>query len=239
MKIAILGYGKMGKEVEKAALKRGHEIVLKVDLANPDDLRPEKLRLADAAIEFTTPQTAPGNMEACFKAGLPVVVGTTGWYEQFDRLAARCRQENGTLFHATNFSIGVAIFFHMNRVLAGIMDRHESYQVSMEEIHHTQKLDAPSGTAITAAEAILEQISRKKGWENGEKASAEDQLLITSLRQENVPGTHTVSYRSAIDSIQLKHTAFSREGFASGAVAAAEWVKDRKGIFTMNDMLRF
>ncbi|QEC53980.1 dihydrodipicolinate reductase [Anseongella ginsenosidimutans] len=239
MKIALLGYGKMGKEVEKAALKRGHEIVLKIDVANPGDLSPENLSGADAAIEFTTPQTAPENIRACLNAGLPVVVGTTGWYAHFDELAALCRQREGTLFHATNFSIGVAIFFHMNRMLAGIMNAHPDYEVSIEEIHHTRKLDAPSGTAITAAEAILEQILRKEGWENAEKTSGENKLLIKSLREGDVPGTHTVTYRSGIDSIELKHTAFSREGFASGAVAAAEWVRDRKGVFTMSDMLRF
>lgn len=239
MKIALLGYGKMGREVEKAALRSGHEVILKVDISNPGDLSPEILSRADAAIEFTTPETAPGNIKACFKAGLPVIVGTTGWYAHFDELTALCRQEEGTLFHATNFSIGVAVFFHLNRVLAGIMNSQTDYDVSMEEIHHTRKLDAPSGTAITAAEIILEQIDRKANWENGEKASAESKLLITSIRKEDIPGTHTVTYQSGIDAIELKHTAFSRAGFASGAVAAAEWVKDRKGVFTMNDMLRF
>lgn len=229
----------MGREVEKAALRRGHEIVLRVDVSNPDDLSAENLSKADAAIEFTTPGTAPENILTCFEAGTPVIVGTTGWYSHFDELAARCREAEGTLFHATNFSIGVAIFFHMNSVLAGIMNDRPDYEVSIEEIHHTQKLDAPSGTAITAAEGIMEQIPRKKAWENGTEATSESKLLITSLREENVPGTHTVTYRSGIDSVELRHTAFSREGFASGAVAAAEWVKDKKGIFTMRDMLRF
>lgn len=239
MKIALLGYGKMGKEVEKAARKRGHDIVLTVDVSNPEDLAPEQLSQADVAIEFTTPATAPDNIRACFKAGVPVVVGTTGWYDRFDQLASECGEKGGTLFHATNFSIGVAIFFHLNRVLAGIMNVHPDYDVSMEEVHHTQKLDAPSGTAITAAEDILAQLDRKSGWENGTSASAEDKLLIRSIRKENIPGTHTVTYRSEIDSIELQHTAFSREGFASGAVAAAEWVRDRKGVFTMRDMLQF
>lgn len=239
MKIALLGYGKMGKEVEKAARKRGHDIVLTVDVSNPEDLAPEQLSQADVAIEFTTPATAPDNIRACFKAGVPVVVGTTGWYDRFDQLASECGERGGTLFHATNFSIGVAIFFHLNRVLAGIMNVHPDYDVSMEEVHHTQKLDAPSGTAITAAEDILAQLDRKNGWENGTSASAEDKLLIRSIRKENIPGTHTVTYRSEIDSIELQHTAFSREGFASGAVAAAEWVRDRKGVFTMRDMLQF
>lgn len=239
MKIALLGYGKMGREVEKAALERGHEIVLKIDVSNPGDLSPENLSRADAAIEFTTPQTAPGNIQACFEAGVPVIVGTTGWYGRFEELSALCRQREGTLFHATNFSIGVAIFFHINRLLAGIMNGHPAYDVSMEEVHHAQKLDAPSGTAITAAETILEQLTRKEGWENGEKASSESKLLITSLRKDNIPGTHTVSYQSEIDSIEFRHTAFNRAGFATGAVAAAEWVKDKKGIFTMSDMLNF
>lgn len=239
MKIALLGYGKMGREVERLALARGHEVVLKVDISNPEDRAPEILSLADVAIEFSTPQTAQENIRACFEAGVPVVVGTTGWYDQFDVLTSECRKKNGTLFHATNFSIGVAIFFHMNRVLASIMNGHTDYDVSMEEIHHTQKLDAPSGTAITAAEDILRYLDRKKAWENGEIPSGDDKLLITSVREENIPGTHTVTYWSGIDSIELKHTAFSREGFASGAVAAAEWVKGRQGVFTMRDMLQF
>lgn len=229
----------MGREVEKAALKKGHEIVLRIDVSNPGDLSPENLSMADAAVEFTTPATAPGNIKACFEAGIPVIVGTTGWYGHFDELSALCREKDATLFHATNFSIGVAIFFHINRLLAGVMNGHPSYDVSMEEIHHVHKLDAPSGTAITAAEAILQRLDRKAQWENREKASSESKLLITSVRKDNVPGTHTVTYQSEIDSIELRHTAFSRAGFASGAVAAAQWVKGRKGVFTMDDMLNF
>lgn len=251
MKIALLGYGKMGREVERIALRAGHEITLRVDVSNPGDCVPSKLSAADAAIEFSTPASAPANIQTCLEAGVPIVVGTTGWYDRFGELTALCREKGGAMFHATNFSIGVAIFFHLNKVLAGIMDRQETYDIRMEEIHHTQKLDAPSGTAITAAEGILGALSRKNGWVNRLVGPEEagvlppggtvpgDKLLITSVRKDDIPGTHTVSYRSEIDSIELRHTAFGREGFARGAVAAAEWLKGRQGVFSMEDLLNF
>lgn len=249
MKLALLGYGKMGKAIEKIAVNRGHEIVLKVDADNLGDRTPEQLSKADAAIEFTTPATARENIMACFQAGVPVVVGTTGWYQHFDDLAETCIRDKQALFYATNFSIGVNIFFHINKILAGIMNTREEYDVQIEEVHHTQKLDAPSGTAITAAEGIAEAIARKTGWEShllpaappaaDTPSAGQDKITITSVRKDNIPGTHTVTYGSEVDAIELKHTAFSRTGFATGAVAAAEWVRDKKGVFTMKDMLDF
>ncbi|POY36564.1 4-hydroxy-tetrahydrodipicolinate reductase [Solitalea longa] len=246
MKIALLGYGKMGKEIEQIALQRGHEIVLKVNDTNLEDLTVENLAKADVAIEFSTPFTVLGNIDLCFKASTPIVVGTTGWYAEFDKIKERASTEGNALFHATNFSIGVNITFHINKVLAKIMNGFPGYDVQMEEIHHTQKLDHPSGTAITLAEGVLENLNRKQkygAWLNDgneqKPTVSEDTLLIEALRQEAVPGTHTVSYISEIDRIDLRHEAFNRKGFATGAVVAAEWLKDKKGVFTMKDLLSF
>ena len=248
MKIALLGYGKMGKIIEKIATDRKHEIVLKIDYDNQDELTTENLQQADVVIEFTTPATVLNNMKQCFDAGVPVVVGTTGWYDNLQQVKQQCEQGKGTLLYATNFSVGVNIFFHVNRILAKLMNNYPYYDVQVEEIHHMQKLDSPSGTAITIAEGILENLDSKKGWVNvltadgGETADdniKNDELLIESFRIDSVPGTHTVLYDSEVDMIEFKHTAHNRNGFALGAVLAAEWIKDKKGFHSVEDMFDF
>jgi len=246
MKIALLGYGKMGHIIEKIATDRKHEIVLKIDVSNQDELTTENLQKADVAIEFSTPHTVLANIEACFKAKVPVIVGTTGWYGHLQRLKDECEKNGNTMLYASNFSVGVNIFFHVNKVLAKLMNNYPYYDVQVEEIHHTQKLDAPSGTAITIAEDIVDALDSKKEWVNiltadgaPEAIVKPDQLLIESLRIENVPGTHTVVYDSEIDSIEFKHTAHNRNGFALGAVLAAEWVQNKKGFYSVKDMFNF
>lgn len=247
MKIALLGYGKMGKIIEKIANDRKHEIVLKIDYNNLDELTPENLRKADVAIEFSTPDTVLGNIRHCFDAGVPVVVGATGWYDELAQVKEQCEAGGHSLIYASNFSIGVNIFFHINKVLAALMNRYPYYDVQVEEIHHTQKLDSPSGTAITIAEGIIENLDSKKGWVNVLSADGNqtdddiraDQLLIESFRIDSVPGTHTVIYDSEVDTIEFKHTAHNRNGFALGAVMAAEWIKDRKGFYAVQDMFDF
>ena len=236
----------MGKEIEQIALQRGHSIVLKIDDTNLDQLTVENLKKADVAIEFSTPKTVLGNIDLCFQAGIPIVVGTTGWYDHFNEVKAKSESGNHSLFYATNYSIGVNITFHINEVLARVMKGFNDYDIVMEEIHHLQKLDHPSGTAITLAEGILNNLDRKTRWKewlnNGTAEKPElnpDHLLIEALREEGVPGTHTVSYISDIDRIDLKHTAFNRKGFATGAVVASEWIVSRKGVYTMKDMLSF
>jgi 4-hydroxy-tetrahydrodipicolinate reductase len=245
MKIALLGYGKMGKIIEKIAIDRKHEIVLKIDFDNQDEFTAENLQKADVAIEFSTPATVLGNIEHCFNAGVPIVVGTTGWYEQLPQIKQQCEAGNNSFIYATNFSVGVNIFFYVNRVLAKLMNKQPYYDVQVEEIHHVQKLDAPSGTAITIAEGILENLDTKKQWVNvltadgsdgaNDSAGADD-LLIESYRIDSVPGTHTVIYDSEVDTIEFKHTAHNRNGFALGAVLAAEWITDKKGFFSVKDM---
>jgi len=248
MKIALLGYGKMGKMVEKIAIDRKHEIVLKIDYDNQHELTSENLQQADVAIEFSTPATVLGNIERCFEAGVPVVVGTTGWYGEFEQVKEECEQSDGAMIYASNFSVGVNVFFYVNRVLAKLMNNYPYYDVQVEEIHHTQKLDAPSGTAITIAEGIIENLNSKKEWVNvltadGADAADEninnDQLLIESFRIDSVPGTHTVIYDSEVDMIEFKHTAHNRNGFALGAVMAAEWIQGRKGFFSVEEMFDF
>jgi len=246
MKIALLGYGKMGHIIEKIATDRKHEIVLKIDVSNQDELTTENLQKADVAIEFSTPHTVLANIEACFKAKVPVIVGTTGWYGHLQRLKDECEKNGNTMLYASNFSVGVNIFFHVNKVLAKLMNNYPYYDVQVEEIHHTQKLDAPSGTAITIAEDIVDALDSKKEWVNiltadgaPEAIVKPDQLLIESLRIENVPGTHTVVYDSEIDSIEFKHTAHNRNGFALGAVLAAQWVQNKKGFYSVKDMFNF
>lgn len=248
MKIALLGYGKMGKMIEQIALERKHEIVLKITQENLYDLTLANLQLADVAIEFSTPHTVLENIKFCFDAGIPIVVGATGWYNHLQDIKNECLNRNASLIYASNFSVGVNIFFHMNKMLAKIMNRFPDYEVQVEEIHHTQKLDAPSGTAITIAEGIIENIPVKEAWTNivsGEiaddstKTITSNQLLIESHRIEKVPGTHTVVYDSEVDSIEFKHTAHNRSGFALGAVLAAEWIKERKGFFTAADLFNF
>ncbi len=248
MKIALLGYGKMGKMIEQIALERKHEIVLKISQENLYDLTLANLQKADVAIEFSTPHTVLNNIALCFEAGIPIVVGATGWYEKLADVKESCFTHNASLIYASNFSVGVNIFFYINKMLAKVMNRFPDYEVQVEEIHHTQKLDAPSGTAITIAESIIENIPVKEAWINVLSGQISDdspvvitpnQLLIESHRIENVPGTHTVVYDSEVDTIEFKHTAHNRSGFALGAVLAAEWIKDRKGFFTAADLFNF
>lgn len=245
MKIAILGYGKMGRIIEQFAIDRGHEIVLKVNVENLEDLSLENLRMADVAIDFSTPDSALSNIEICFEANVPVVVGTTGWYGRLQEVKNKCEEGNNTMLYASNFSIGVNIFFYVNKLLAKIMNRYPQYEVQVEEIHHNEKLDSPSGTAMTIAEGILEELSRKNEWVNelidsgDELITKPDQLLIESHRIEEVPGTHTVIYSSEVDDIEFKHKAHSRAGFALGAVIAAEWLVDKNGFFNITDMFDF
>lgn len=236
MKIALIGYGKMGKEIEKIALDRGHEIVLKIDVANPEDLTIRNLQTADVAIEFTIPSSAVSNYQLCFEAGIPVVSGTTGWLEKMPQVHESCKKLNGTFFYASNFSVGVNIFFALNRKLAQLMANRPEYKVEMQEIHHTQKLDAPSGTAITLAEGILDNIPTLTNWVNRSTPNKRE-LGITSHRTGEVPGTHIINYDSEVDSLQITHVANSRKGFALGAVLAAEYSFGKKGILDMNDLL--
>ncbi len=240
MKIVLLGYGKMGKEIEKIALQRKHEIILKVDKDNAEKISLQDLQKGDVAIEFSTPDTVITNLKKCFDATLPVVVGTTGWYNQFEEIKNLCLQKNGSLFHATNFSVGVNLFFKVNSYLAELMNRYEEYDVSMEEIHHIHKLDKPSGTAITLAEQLLEKIKRKKEWalaENNEPDEKIDILRINDKREGEVPGTHVVKYSSDIDDIEIMHKAHNRQGFARGSVLAAEFLHNKKGIYSMKDLI--
>lgn len=247
MKIALLGYGKMGRIIEKIATDRKHEIVLKINRNNIDDLTAENLKLADVAIEFSTPHTVLDNIEHCLNAGVPIIVGTTGWYNNLPELKEKYERSTTAMMYASNFSVGVNIFFHINKVLAKLMNNYPYYDIQVEEIHHTQKLDAPSGTAITIAEGIIENLDSKKGWvnvfntdgEENEENIKSDQLLIESFRIDSVPGTHTVIYDSEIDSIEFKHTAHNRNGFALGAVLAAEWIRDKKGFYSVEAMFDF
>lgn len=236
MKIALIGYGKMGKAIEAIAQSRGHEIVHRIDINSSHLLEKEYLSQADVAIEFTTPETAFSNILKCFDANVPLVCGTTGWLEKLPEVKAICLEKHQAFLYASNFSIGVNIFFELNRRLAELMAPQNAYSVSMEEIHHTQKKDAPSGTAITLAEQILEKLPAKTGWVNKETKDP-GMLGIVSKREDPAPGTHTIRYSSSIDDITITHTAHSREGFAAGAVTAAEWLKGKKGIFTMKDVL--
>jgi 4-hydroxy-tetrahydrodipicolinate reductase len=230
MKIALLGYGRMGKEIEKIAISRGHEIVIKKDV--DDDIEITK---ADVAIDFSVPNSAFNNISNCLNNNVPVISGTTGWLENYKDAVALCKEKKGAFIYASNYSLGVNIFFELNKQLAKMMNTIEGYNISMEEIHHTLKLDAPSGTAITLAEGIIENSS-KNNWELGEKTS-EENIAIVAKRIPDVPGTHTVWYESEVDTIEIKHTAHSRKGFALGAVIAAEWIADKTGVFSMEDVL--
>jgi 4-hydroxy-tetrahydrodipicolinate reductase len=236
MKIALVGYGKMGKEIEKIALDRGHEIVLKIDITNPGDLTIANLQKADVAIEFTIPSSAQSNYQLCFEAGIPVVSGTTGWLGQMAEVHGLCKKLDGTFFYASNFSLGVNIFFALNKKLAELMANRDEYKVEMKEIHHLQKLDAPSGTAITLAEGILGNIPDKKTWVNHSTDQVQE-LGIVSEREGEVPGTHIINYDSEVDYIEITHCAKSRIGFAFGAVLAAEYSFGKKGVLSMNDLL--
>ena len=231
MKIALLGYGRMGKEIEKIAISRGHEIVIRKNVDDRIDIT-----LADVAIDFSVPTSAFNNITNCLNNNVPVISGTTGWLDKYDDAIALCKEKNGAFIYASNYSLGVNIFFELNKQLAKMMKAVEGYNISMEEIHHTEKLDAPSGTAITLAQGIIENTS-KSNWKLGEEEISEDTIAIVAKRIPEVPGTHTVWYNSEVDTIEIKHTADSRKGFALGAVVAAEWISDKTGIFSMKDVL--
>jgi len=232
MKIALLGYGRMGKAIEKIAIERGHEIVLKVDQNTTD----YDISIADVAIDFSIPTAAVGNLTTCFKGNTPVVSGTTGWLDQYDEMVALCNQNKGGFIYASNFSLGVNLFFEINKKVAQLMNPMlgNSYSVTSEEIHHTKKLDAPSGTAISLAEGVIENTPLK-GWKLYE--SEKDELTITAKRVGDVPGTHSITYHSEVDEIEIKHTAYNRSGFALGAVVAVEWLAGKSGVYTMKDVL--
>ena len=238
MKIALIGYGKMGKTIEQIALGRGHQIVSIVDINNPEEIHSDKFKSADVAIEFTTPATAFNNYMQCFAAGIPVVSGTTGWLDKIGQVKDMCEKEGKTFFYASNFSIGVNIFFAINKYLAKIMNNFSAYDIKMMETHHIHKLDAPSGTAITLAEGIIENVDRKDRWtlETAEKTT---DIPIHAIRKGEVPGIHEITYESDVDTISIKHDAKSRAGFALGAVIAAEFTAGKKGFLGMDDMLKF
>ena len=235
MKIALIGYGKMGKEIEAIAVKRGHEIVLKIDKDNVDKITLQDLKKADVAIEFSTPQTVLDNIYKCLNAQLPVVIGTTGWYDKFSEVIVECENTKGAIFHATNFSIGMNLFFKVNSYLAELMNGYSDYEVGMEEIHHIHKLDKPSGTAITLANQILSKIERKNKWSINDKGN--DVLHIEDKREGEVPGTHIIKYTSSIDDIEIMHKAHNRKGFALGAVLASEFLHGKTGVYSMNDLV--
>jgi 4-hydroxy-tetrahydrodipicolinate reductase len=238
MKIALIGYGKMGHVIEEIAKERGHTIVSTIDVDNQGDIDSHQFLSAEVAIEFSQPQSAFDNYRKCFDRNIPVVAGTTGWLARMDEIKRLCTEGNHTFFYASNYSIGVNIFFALNKYLAKIMNHFPLYEVSMEEVHHIHKLDSPSGTSITLAEQILENIDRKKPWKEGSEGNAGD-LQIHSRRESEVPGIHEIIYESDVDTIRIQHNAKSRKGFALGAVLAAEFVKGKKGFLTMNDMLDF
>ncbi|TXH53089.1 MAG: 4-hydroxy-tetrahydrodipicolinate reductase [Bacteroidia bacterium] len=236
MNIALIGYGKMGKAIEAIALERGHQIVLKIDENNIADFNQENLSKADVAIEFTGPHSAFENVQKLIQLGVPTVSGSTGWLEKFNIITDLNEAQKGSFLYASNFSVGVNLFFELNKKLASLMHPYHAYKVSLEEIHHTQKLDAPSGTAITLAEQVMASYPEFNKWVC-DTAPQENELLITSKRIDPAPGTHTITYASEIDDISITHTAHNRKGFATGAVLAAEYIHDKKGIFTMKDVL--
>ena len=234
MQILLVGYGKMGKTIERIAIERGHQITGRIDVDNQQDLDNAK---ADVAIEFSHPDAAFENIKKCLTKNIPVVCGTTGWLSKKAEIERLTKENNGTFFYASNYSLGVNLFFKLNEHLAKLMKTFNVYDVSMEEIHHTEKKDAPSGTAITLAEGVLKHVERKKQWVNSESKNSED-LGIKSFRIGTVPGTHTIKYTSLMDDIEIKHTAHTRESFAVGAVMVAEWIKDKKGVLNMDDFLK-
>ncbi|AYD48172.1 4-hydroxy-tetrahydrodipicolinate reductase [Arachidicoccus soli] len=236
MKIALIGYGKMGKAIEEIALSKGHEIVLKIHIDNTEAFTTEAIKNADVAIEFTSPETAAENIVKCIDAGVPVVSGSTGWLGQWNKVADFIQEKNGAFLYSSNYSVGVNLFFELNKYLAALMEPYNEYNVSLEEIHHTQKKDAPSGTAITLAEQVSQSIQSKKHWVNQPSENKED-LVILSERIDPAPGTHKIKYQSEIDDIEIIHTAHNRKGFAGGAVLAAEFLLGKTGIFTMKDVL--
>jgi 4-hydroxy-tetrahydrodipicolinate reductase len=230
MKIALLGYGKMGKVIERIALERGHQIVLRKSSASSF----EGLNNADVAIDFSVPSSAVTNISECLNNGIPVISGTTGWLEDYNKMVALCEEKKGAFIYGSNFSLGVNLFFELNNYLAKMMSKFNQYKVTMEEIHHTQKLDAPSGTAISLANGVIEHSDYSNWTLNNPN---KNEILIDAKRIENVPGTHSIFYTSAVDTIEIKHTAHSRDGFALGSIIAAEWLVDKNGVFTMKDVL--
>ena len=237
MRIALLGYGKMGQTIEKIAIERGHTISHAINIDNVEEIAKVSAATTDVAIEFTEPTSAVSNIKHCLNNGVPIVCGTTGWLDKLPEVKSLCQENNGSFFYASNYSIGVNIFFRLNEILAGMMNDFQEYEVEMEEIHHIHKKDAPSGTAITLAEGILSHLKKKQNWELDAKSNSEA-LPIYSKREGEVPGTHIVTYRSEVDDIEIKHTAHSRQGFALGAVKVAEWLPGKKGILGMNDFLK-
>jgi len=235
MNIALIGYGKMGKTIEQIALQRGHNVVLKISSSNLDDLTADNLKKADAVIEMTQPEAAKANVMLCLKAGVPVTSGTTGWNLEIPEANKAAEDYDTAFLYASNYSIGVNIFFEVNKVLAKLMSSQPEYDVRMKEIHHTQKKDSPSGTAITLANQVLDELPHKDKW--SEEETGNNILHIEALREEGVPGTHTITYSSPIDDIEITHTAHNRNGFALGAVLAAEFIAGKKGVFTMKDVL--
>lgn len=236
MKIALIGFGKMGKQIEEVARIYGHEIVLRITSANKSDFIPEYLSKADVAIEFTKPEAAYENIINCFDCKVPVVTGTTGWYNRLDDIKKYCAMQNGSLLYASNFSIGVNIFFEINKHLSQLMSAHNHYKIKITEEHHTQKIDKPSGTAITLAEGIIDSNKNFNQWSLFE--SEKNIIPIESLRKDDVVGTHLISYTSEEDELTISHKAFNRTGFAKGALIAAEWLQNKKGVFTMSDVLK-
>ena len=236
MNIALIGYGKMGKAIEVIAVERGHTVGLKIDISNLDQFTAANLQQCDVAIEFTGPETAAENITRCVDAGVPIVCGSTGWLHQLETETHHCKEVDGALLYASNFSIGVNLFFELNQHLARLMNNYPAYDVSIEEIHHTQKKDAPSGTAISIADQLLETNSQKKKWVN-HIAVTQDELSIISKRIDPAAGTHSVKYSSLVDDIEIIHTAHNRQGFATGAVLAAEFIQHKKGIYGMKDVL--
>ncbi len=233
MKIVLFGYGKMGKEVEKIALERGHELILRIEKNEEYDISE-----ADVAIDFSVPSAAFNNITSCFKKNIPVISGTTGWLEDYEKAVTICKKNNGSFIYASNFSIGVNLFFELNDKLSRIMNSNNNYSPSIEEIHHTKKLDAPSGTAITIAEQTIKNSSTKEWCLHTNRAKVDKEIIpISSKRIKDVPGTHIVAYESEIDSIEIKHTAHNRKGFAHGAIIAAEWLINKNGVYTMKDVL--
>jgi 4-hydroxy-tetrahydrodipicolinate reductase len=233
MKIVLFGYGKMGKEVEKIALERGHELILRIEKNEEYDISE-----ADVAIDFSVPSAAFNNITSCFKKNIPVISGTTGWLEDYEKAVTICKKNNGSFIYASNFSIGVNLFFELNDKLSRIMNSNNNYTPSIEEIHHTKKLDAPSGTAITIAEQTIKNSSTKEWCLHTNRAKVDKEIIpISSKRIKDVPGTHIVAYESEIDSIEIKHTAHNRKGFAHGAIIAAEWLMNKNGVYTMKDVL--
>jgi len=235
MRVLLVGYGKMGKIIERVALDRGHTIAGRIDIDNQHELDTAE---ADVAIEFSRPEAAFENVRRCLSRKIPVVCGTTGWLERKKEIERLCMEVNCAFFYASNYSLGVNIFFKVNEYLARIIANFSEYEISLDEVHHTEKKDAPSGTAITLAEGVLKHVQRKKAWVNEDTEKSED-LVIKSFRIDQVPGTHVVKYSSPVDDIEIKHIAHSREGFAKGAVSVAEWLKDKKGVLNMDDYLKF